>query len=53
MEGGGASCGNVGDEGGDEVMGRRRAGTTNEEVTVVSATCAFREASTSEMLDFG
>ena len=51
-EGGGASCGNVGDEGGDEVVGRRSAGT-NEEVAVVSDTCAVLEARTSEMLDFG
>jgi hypothetical protein len=37
MEAGGASCGNVGDEGGDDVMGRRSAGT-NEEVAVGSDT---------------
>lgn len=52
MEGGGANCGTVGDEGGEDVMGRRSAGT-NEEVAVVSATCAVLEAITSEMLDFG
>ena len=52
MEGGGVSCGNVGDEGGDDVVGRRSAGT-NEEVAVVSETCAVLEARTSEMLDFG
>lgn len=52
MEGGGVSCGNAGDEGGDDVVGRRSAGT-NEEVVVASDTCAVLEARTSEMLDFG
>jgi hypothetical protein len=52
MEVEGLSCGNVGDEGGDDVVGRRSAGT-NEEVAVVSDTCAVLEARTSEMLDFG
>ena len=52
MEGEGVSCGNVGDEGGDDVVGRRSAGT-NEEVAVVSDTCTVLEARTSEMLDFG
>ena len=51
-EGGGVSCGNVGDEGGDVDVGRRSAGI-NEEVAVVSDTCAVLEARMSEMLDFG
>lgn len=51
-EGGGVSCGNVGDEGGDNDVGRRSAGT-NEEVVVVSDTCGVLEARASEMLDFG
>lgn len=48
-EGGGVSCGNVGDEGGEDDVGRRSAGI-NEELAVVSDTPVVLEA---RMSDFG
>jgi len=48
-EGGGVSCGNVGDEGGDDVVGRRTT-VTNEEVEGSSDICDVLEANASERL---